>query len=58
MDCGELEAASSVNEVYIKRFKAKEVFPDLRNKSFHYPLAEGTLGQPIRDPEEMKRRKR
>jgi transposase InsO family protein len=46
VDWQEFDRAERVAEVPIRRIKAKEVFPQLYNGKYRFPLAEGALRQP------------
>ncbi|MDP7647377.1 MAG: DNA (cytosine-5-)-methyltransferase, partial [Candidatus Woesearchaeota archaeon] len=46
VDWEELDEATHISQVYVKRFKAKEVEPVMYDGEFHFPLAEGDLSQP------------
>ena len=46
VDWQELDRAERVAEIPIRRIKAKEVFPQLYNGKYRFPLAEGALRQP------------
>ena len=46
VDWQELDRAERVSEIPIRRIKAKEVFPQLYNGKYRFPLAEGALRQP------------
>ena len=43
-------------EIYVKRFDAKEIFPTLLSGKFKFPIAEGDLRQPGESTKQTKRR--
>ena len=48
-DWEEIASAQSFSDIYIKRFKSKEVSPIKLAETFRFPVAEGALRQPGAD---------
>ena len=46
-DWEQIESAETVNEIYVKRFKAQEVFVTKVGDKFRFPIDEGVLRQPF-----------